>query len=1055
MGHLGAPDAGPPHCRFLVLVEMQIQSESDRLALDDRVDARLGGGVGVGSFLRRSLGVLKPQQLVGIWFRHGATKFPVACVNHLLEQWPTLTAAGGGSQRTAAPVGPIDKIREAAERTLADWIERARSLIARRSVLFAWVYGISPAVEELVHVRLPSRERRLLIEHVISGLKRRYPWLKNRHITAMAFRPASFSSSRSTPVERSPWGPLYRRVVIQKGRKRRYLWIPNRVLKTIQKSLLRILQPTVDRAVGPNVFGATTGLAAPTFANAAAHMHRSMIASFDIKDFFPSTSVADIIRGLQHIEKRHPLAVDPARAWLYPAYLTDSDRLQAIEWTDDLRVFIARIGTHRGRVPQGSPLSPMLANIAFSPYDDLLMEMLNQEFGNGRVKYTRYFDDLTISAVTATGAGASLSPADFRAQCEAVIAKVLTRSSYHLNTSKSRSSSTADGQVVTGVMVHRDELNLPRRQRRELRTVLNALKRQDFVNNACRWKQSAGRPEVKFETIRRGHRFVEGRITSSRMSAERLTTLMLKRLYPDLRLRRLLPDWHPWQERVESAEDNVAGKKMWPLVEWVLAALWTGVVRADRPTDESGASMMNHIVIRQGSIKVCVIEAESTLDFFFLNRDRAIATVEYWHHLQGMTAYLKSCPEGQPFSRIRAVGESLHEALAIIEVRATPDEPSVVRKPVVAEPVTTGEAFRQLTTEFDVWLQSHLSLNCAHPSPGFGQARDTFRHERVTDWPSMLRWLQSAHALTVGLCPTLPIGRRPDECKSSIELYDYLRWRSVVSDGLASDDYVCVRTFEKKHKIGPETLPIHLSREQERIAGSLLARFKGAHQNTTSQSPSQTIPNHWYGTLGERLCDQLNILEALHSRARTGADERRLFRIETWAEVSKLRDAVLEPKQQSRIPPEVWPQLEKVGKLMYLLIVEAMEEAVCAESPPETGIFPEAWRRRELWKHSQNLVNDPKKILKIVEALRNRESHGNSPERRQEWVTIQHKVGKILGRSWMSKSGAKYLYYNSPDDLVLMPYEGQVIQMEMLLVINEWLRRIVETQWWRPGTATT
>ncbi len=979
-------------------------------------------------------------------------------MNHLLGELSAVslsTAIAEGSQKTTAPVVPVDDIREVAEQLLADWIERTRALIARRSLLFAWVYGISPAVEELVHVRLPSRERRILVELVISAIRRRYPWLKNRHITAMAFRPASFSSRRFTAVDRSQWGPLYRRVVIQKGQKRRYLWIPNRVLKTIQKSLLRILQPTVDRAVGQNVFGARTGLAAPTFANAAAHVNRSMIASFDIQDFFPSTSVADVVRGLQHIGKRHPLAVDTARPWRYPAYLTDRDLLQAIEWTDDLRVFIARIGTHRGRVPQGSPLSPMLANIAFSPYDDLLIEMLNQEFGNGRVKYTRYFDDLTISAVTPTGAGASMSPADFRAQCEKIIAKVLAGSSYHLNTSKSRSSSTAEGHVVTGVMVHREELHLPRRERRELRTVLHALKRQDFVKTACRWKQLSGRPEVKFETIRRGHRFAAGRLTSSRMSAERLSTLMLQRLYPDLRLRRLLPDWHPWQERVESAEDNVAGKKMWPLVEWVLAALWTGVVRPDRPTDESGGSIMNRIVIRQGSIEVCVIEAESTLDFFFLSRDRAIATVEYWHHLQGMIAYLNSCPEGEPFSRIRSVGESLHEAFAIIEVRATPDEPGVVLKPVVSEPVTTGEALGQLTTEFDVWLQSHLSLTSWHPSPGFDQARDTFRHARVTDWPSMLGWLQSAHALTVGLCPTLPTGRMPDECKSSTELYNYLRWRSVISDGVVSDDYVCVREYEKKHKMGLESPAAHLSREQERIVGSLVARFKGAHQNRNSQSACQPFLNHWYGTLGERLCDQLNILEALHSRARTDANERRLFRIETWAEVSKLRDAVLVQQHQPRIAPEVWPQLGKVGKLIYMLIVEAMEDAVCTESPTAAETLPEAWRRRQLWKQSQNLVNDPNKMLKIVETLRNREAHGNSPEKRPEWVAIQHKVARVLGRSWTSKSGTKYPQYNAPDDLVLTPYECQVIQMEMLLVINEWLRRIVETQWWRPGTATT
>jgi hypothetical protein len=1037
---------------------MQINSEIDRLEFDSRVQARLGDRVGKifqAQLLRASLGVLRPHELVGIWFRHGSRSVPSACVDQLLHDFSVLAASGAiqsGDQTAVAPTASIEAVREAAVGLLALWIERARGLIACRSVLFAWVYGTSPAIKELVDVRLPSRERRLLIDLVISGLRQRYPWLKNRHVTAMAFRPASFTSLRSIPVGRSQWGPLYRRVVIQKGRKRRCLWIPSRVLKKIQKSLLRVLQPTVDQAIGSHVFGARAGLAAPIFANAAAHMHRTMIASFDISDFFPSTSVADVIRGLQHIGKRHPLAVDPARSGLYPAYLADGIQLQAIEWTDDLRVFIARIGTHRGRVPQGSPLSPMLANIAFSPYDDLLIEMLNQEFGQGRVKYTRYFDDLTISALTPPGAGASMSPADFRRKCDAVITKVVTGSSYKLNSSKSRSSTSAVGHVVTGLMVRKDELNLPRRQRRELRTVLHALKRQDFVKTAYRWRQLAGRPEVKFETIRRGHRFTSGRLTSLRMSAERLTTLMLKRLYPDLKLRRLLPDWHPWQERVESVEDNVAGKKMWPLVEWVLAALWTGVVQADRPTDESGGPVMNRIVIRQGGSEVCSVEAESTLDFFFLTRDRAIATAEYWHHLQGMAAYLNSCPEGESFSRIRNLGKSLQEACAVIEVRATPDEPIVVLKPVVSEPVTTEEAFRQLTTECDVWLQSYLSFNAVSPGPGFGEARDAFRYQRARDWSSMLRWLRSAHALTTGLCPTLPIGPMPEDHKTALELYEYLRWRSAVAEGVASDDYVCVQEFEKKNNIGPATPATELSRVQERIAGLLLAGFKGANQNPISKNTDRIFVNHWHGALRDRLREQLNALEGLHSRAQTDAGERRLFRVGTWAEGGKLRDTVLQPQHQPLVQPQVWPQLEKVGKLIYLLIVEAMEDRVWAASPPEAEPFPEAWRRRQLWKQSQNLLNDPSKILKIVETLRNREAHGTSPERRQEWVAIQSKVARVLGRAWKSKSGPKHEQYSAPDDLVLTPYEGQFIQMEMLLVVNEWLGRIVELQWWRPET---
>ena len=1027
---------------------MQIQSPADRLAVDELVNARLGGQA---AMLRRCLAVLQPQQLVGIWFRQGTPNVPSPCINQYvveqardsveLEEGASSMSLLNKQNRQQAIFLLLRKHfhfkDEQVEQTLAGWIAQSRNFITRRSLLFAWVYGPSPAIQELVHVRLPSKERRLLIDLVISGLRRRHPWLKSRHVCAMAFRPESFAAIRSAPIGQSRWGPLYRSVEIQQGSKRRYLWIPNRVLKTIQKSLLRLLQPTVDQVVGSNVFGAKRGIASPTFANAAAHMDRNMIASFDIKDFFPSTSHADVIRGLQHLGARGPLAVDPSRLWLYPKFLANANCLKTIKWTDDLRVFIARIGTHRGRVPQGSPLSPLLANIAFSPYDDLLVKMFNQEWGVGRVKYTRYFDDMTISA----SARDSMSPAAFREKCEAIITKALAGSSYHLNARKSRSSASTDGHVVTGILVRKDKLNLPRRQRRELRTVLYALKRQDFVKTAYRWRQLAGRPEVKFETIHRGHRFAAGKLKSKRLSAERLASQMLKRLYPDLRLRRLLPDWHPWQELFESAEDVVAGKKMWPLLERVLALLWRGEVQPVRPNDP----FANRIVIRQKGIEVCVLEAESTLDFFFLTRDRAIAGVEYWHHLRGMAAYLNGCPEGEPFSRIRDFGKSLHEACANIEVRATPDGPSVVPKHDLSEPLTSKEHLLELTTAFDAYLNEYLKLSDVRPGPEYGKARDIFRCQRATDWPAMLRWLSSACDLTVRQLPNLPTLQIPADKTKSLDLYDYLQGRRANLD--ESTDYTCVLNYQTKHRIGPTAPENRLSREQNNITTLLVSCFKEACKNLISDKPVQARPNYFFGTLSERLEDQLNDLERLHRDASSDLAERRLFRRESWGQISLCRDEILKKKDQPVNSPQVWSQLEKVAALIDKAIVEAIESAICHETPPKEESFPDDWKRRRIWTRSKKLVGDDC-LLGLLKDLRNRAAHSPTPDRRKEWVQLQTTIAKVLGRDWKSASGKKHPTFIAPDDLRLTSDEGQIIQIKMLLVVNEWLSKIVEQKWW-------
>lgn len=1038
---------------------MLIETEDDRLALDEAIQARLGGGIGpnggAAALLRGSLSVLPPQQLVGIWFGSAAPNVPLASIAYViraLSEQPAASDTSSESESDATPPVRNYDLHDVVGQMLANWIAKARSLIPRRALLFAWVYGPSPAVRELVHVRLPSRERRLLIDMVITGVRRRYSWLKNRHVCALAFRTGAFSSLRSAPEGRNPWGPLYRRVVIQQGRKTRHLWIPNRVLMSVQKSLLQLLHPTADQAIGSYVFGARRGVTGPTFTNASMHMHRSMIASFDIKDFFPSTSAADVIRGLQHIGTREPLAVDPSRSWLYPDFLADGSRLKAIPWTDELRVFVARIGTHRGRLPQGSPLSPLLANIAFSPYDDRLVKLLEQEFGRGRVKYTRYFDDMTISAMPPQGAGSRMSPAAFSKRCELVIAKVLAGSSYCLNGSKTRSSTAVDGHVVTGVMVRRNTLHLPRAQRREIRTVLHALRHRDFVQTASRWRQLAGRPNVRFESIRRGHRFVAGPLKARRMSAERLATLMLRHLYPDLKLRRLLSDWHPWQEKVDSADDCVAGKKMWPLIEWVLAARWTGAVHPHRPNDDAGMPILNRIILRQKDSDVCILEAESNLDFFFLSRDDAVATTEYWHHLRGMTAYLNGCPEGEPFSQIRALGESLREACATIEVCSTLGEQVVVQEPVVSPPVTTGEYFERLTAECDEWLQHHLHVNGVSPGRGFGEAREIFRRERAITWASLLRWLRAANALTTELCPLLPAGPVSDSHISPETLFQYLRWRSAIDKGLAKDDYKCVRAFQEKTKIGPDTTSSHLNRVQGRIAESLLAYFRVSPKVPQSGGSDHTIVNHWHGEVADRLRDQLNVFEEFHLKARSTNEGRRLLRIETWPEVIAVRDAVLNEPNRHLTPTLVWAGLEKNAKKIYIAVVESMEDVICTDVPPENEPSPEAWRRRQLWKQSQLLVADTS-MLRLIDSLRNRESHGRSPERRPEWVGIQNKVATVLGRGWRSLTGRKHPNYSAPDDLVLTAYEGHVVTMEMLLAVNQWLGRIVELQWWKPTAA--
>ena len=141
-------------------------------------------------------------------------------------------------------------------------------------------------------------------------------------------------------------------------------------------------------------------------------------------------------------------------------------------------------------------------------------------------------------------------------------------------------------------------------------------------------------------------------------------------------------------------------------------------------------------------------------------------------------------------------------------------------------------------------------------------------------------------------------------------------------------------------------------------------------------------------------------------------------------------------------------QLEKVAKLIYEATVDAMEAAICTETPPEKERLIDDWRRSQIWKRSKKLVADDR-LLGLLKDLRNRAAHSPTPERRKEWVLLQTAIAKVLCRNWKSASGKKHATFSAPDDLRLTSDEGQIIQIKILLLVNEWLSKIVEQKWWR------
>ena len=142
---------------------------------------------------------------------------------------------------------------------------------------------------------------------------------------------------------------------ISKGHKKRLINAPSLSLKQKQRWILdNILSCFL---LDDSVHGFVPHKSIKT--NALCHINKRFVVCMDLKDFFPSVTenmVAKIYKEMG-----------------YPQSVV---------------VFLTRLSTYNGVLPQGAPTSPMLANIAFHKVDILIAEYANK---NGLV-YSRYAD---------------------------------------------------------------------------------------------------------------------------------------------------------------------------------------------------------------------------------------------------------------------------------------------------------------------------------------------------------------------------------------------------------------------------------------------------------------------------------------------------------------------------------------------------------------------------------------------------------------------------------------------------------------------------------------
>jgi RNA-directed DNA polymerase len=217
----------------------------------------------------------------------------------------------------------------------------------------------------------------------------------------------------------------YREFTIRKktGGERTIL-APRVFLKTIQRYILGSILET--RPLPSYVNGFVSGRS--IVSNGRMHRAAPYLLNVDIKDFFDSVHEGTV-RNL----------------------------FQDFGFGEHVAKTLAGLCTYENRLPQGAPTSPYLANLAFGPTDQEVLQLCVEN----NLTYSRCADDLTFSGTQKIPR--SLIP---------MLALVLKRDGFNINSAKTRFGGPGQARYVTGLVVN-EKVHPNRDLRRRLRAMFH------------------------------------------------------------------------------------------------------------------------------------------------------------------------------------------------------------------------------------------------------------------------------------------------------------------------------------------------------------------------------------------------------------------------------------------------------------------------------------------------------------------------------------------------------------------------------------------------------
>lgn len=262
---------------------------------------------------------------------------------------------------------------------------------------------------------------------------------------------------------------------------------PTKPLKIVQRRLARILlsehAPEVDCA---HAFRRHRSI----ITNASAHVNKSVVIRFDLKDFFRSINFGRVSGFFQ---KKFGLEPQCANV-------------------------LAQICCHNGNLPQGAPTSPVITNFICESMDVRLFA-LTQRHG---CEYSRYADDLIFSFTHR--APSSLPNNLFEVKSTSglynvkpgpAIATIVTKAGFIFNDEKSRIFLRHQRQMVCGLVVN-DRVTPPRAYAKQIRLALHIWRTRgvdvawDVMQSRLHVRQSLHEPDSLVTVLRGKLDFLAG-----------------------------------------------------------------------------------------------------------------------------------------------------------------------------------------------------------------------------------------------------------------------------------------------------------------------------------------------------------------------------------------------------------------------------------------------------------------------------------------------------------------------------------------------------------------